>query len=133
MSSSILTAIIVLLPILLWLGLPRIRKRDVHSGAPYPPGPKGLPLVKNLFDMPVGDEKDVFTEWGKKYGQYRSSLLNGAVSLVTSVGPISHAEVLGEHIIILNTYDAVNDLIEKRSLIYSGRRESRMMNELLVS
>ena len=43
------------------------RKRAVN--APYPPGPKGLPLIQNLFDIPSKKEFTAFTEWGYKYGQ----------------------------------------------------------------
>jgi hypothetical protein len=37
--------------------------------APYPPGPRGLPLVGNLRDMPHVKPWLTFTEWGKKYGE----------------------------------------------------------------
>jgi hypothetical protein len=37
---------------------------------PLPPGPKGLPLVGNILDMP--SEKDWFTfaKWGETYGMF---------------------------------------------------------------
>lgn len=36
---------------------------------PLPPGPKGLPLIGNVLDMPQAKESEVFTEWGKRFGE----------------------------------------------------------------
>ena len=44
-----------------------LAKRPV---APLPPGPKRLPLLGNLLDMPTEQEWLTFAEWGKKYGVY---------------------------------------------------------------
>ncbi|KAG2370134.1 cytochrome P450, partial [Suillus spraguei] len=51
----------------------------------YPPGPPGWPLIGNILDMPHIKPWLIFTEWGKKYGH------------------ISHIEVFGQHIVILNS------------------------------
>jgi hypothetical protein len=40
------------------------------SPAPYPPGPRGWPLIGNIFDMPHIKPWLTFTEWGQKYGEY---------------------------------------------------------------
>jgi hypothetical protein len=34
---------------------------------PYPPGPKPIPLIGNIFDLPTEDAPNVYIEWGKKY------------------------------------------------------------------
>ena len=39
------------------------------NGLPLPPGPKGYPLVGNVFDMPVNKPWVVFDEWRKTYGK----------------------------------------------------------------
>ena len=36
---------------------------------PVPPGPKGLPFVGNVLDMPVTQEWTAFAEWAKHYGE----------------------------------------------------------------
>jgi hypothetical protein len=39
------------------------------KGLPLPPGPKGYPLVDNLFDMPIDKPWLIYDEWRKTYGK----------------------------------------------------------------
>ena len=39
------------------------------NGLPLPPGPKGYPLIGNLFDMPANKPWVVYDEWRKTYGK----------------------------------------------------------------
>ena len=39
------------------------------NGLPLPPGPKGYPLIGNIFDMPVHKPWVVYDEWRKTYGK----------------------------------------------------------------
>jgi hypothetical protein len=39
------------------------------NGLPLPPGPKGYPLIGNLFDMPANKPWIVYDEWRKTYGK----------------------------------------------------------------
>ena len=41
---------------------------------PLPPGPKGYPLLANLFDMPIDRPWLVYDEWRKTYGKYFSTI-----------------------------------------------------------
>jgi hypothetical protein len=34
-----------------------------------PPGPKGLPIVGNILDMPSGKEWLTFARWGEQWGK----------------------------------------------------------------
>jgi hypothetical protein len=34
---------------------------------PYPPGPKPIPFIGNILDLPTDDLLNVYIEWGKKY------------------------------------------------------------------
>ncbi|KAG2116847.1 cytochrome P450 [Suillus clintonianus] len=79
----------------------------------YPPGPPGWPLVGNVTDMPRIKPWLTFTEWGKKYGD------------------ISHVEVLGQHIIVLNSVKTGMEMLDKKSNMYSDRPVLPMCGELV--
>ncbi|KAG2070197.1 cytochrome P450 [Suillus decipiens] len=81
--------------------------------APYPPGPRGWPLIGNIRDMPQIKPWLTFAEWGKKYGA------------------ISHIEVLGQHFIVLNSVKSAIDMLDKKSTVYSDRPVLPMAGELV--
>ncbi|KAF8259227.1 hypothetical protein EI94DRAFT_1535553, partial [Lactarius quietus] len=70
----------------------------------YPPGPRRLPIVGNLFSMPSQEEWVTYSKWSRDCGS-----------------DIIHVDVMGSHIIILNSMKSANELLEKRSSIYSDR------------
>jgi hypothetical protein len=47
----------------------QVRKDGNPNGLPLPPGPKGFPLIGNLFDMPIYKPWVVYDEWRKTYGK----------------------------------------------------------------
>jgi hypothetical protein len=81
----------------LWL-----RRR--HHGLPLPPGPKGWPLIGNVFDMPMIRGWEVYHKWCK---ELETGLL--------------YLNAAGTNIIVLDTYEDCVALMEKRSGLYSGR------------
>ncbi|TFY81372.1 hypothetical protein EWM64_g2644 [Hericium alpestre] len=86
---------------------------DRKASAPMPPGPKGLPIIGNLFDLPRKDEYTVFGEWHKKYG------------------PISSATVFGRSLIVLNTPKVATEMLAKKANIYSDRPYFTMAGDLV--
>lgn len=44
-------------------------RRRNPSRLPLPPGPKGYPLIGNIFDMPTSHQWHTYAEWAKVYGE----------------------------------------------------------------
>lgn len=78
-----------------------------------PPGPKGLPLLGMLGRMPREDAWVVFASWAQKYGD------------------IMHAQILQQHVIILHSLELTNQMLDKKSSIYSDRPALAMGGELV--
>ncbi|OAL31259.1 hypothetical protein AYO20_08314 [Fonsecaea nubica] len=69
----------------------------------YPPGPPTLPLLGNLHQMPTRDAHLQFEKWAREYGPIYSLMLGTQV------------------LIILSSDEAVKELLDRRSGIYSDR------------
>ncbi|TEB32646.1 cytochrome P450 [Coprinellus micaceus] len=87
-----------------------LAKRPV---APLPPGPKRLPLLGNLLDMPTQQEWLTFAEWGKKYGD------------------IASISLFGQEFFIVSSAQVAIEMLEKKSAIYSDRPVMEMGGELV--
>lgn len=61
-SALVLAGIVIVLAF--WL-----IKRTNQPQNPLPPGPKGLPLIGNVHQMPKGQEWLTYREWSKTYGR----------------------------------------------------------------
>ncbi|KAJ7781604.1 cytochrome P450 [Mycena metata] len=84
--------------------------KQVHS---LPPGPKGLPLVGAVLDMPSEQEWVTFSKWADTWGD------------------ICSATVLGQSIIIVGSSKVAVDLLDGRGAIYSDRPICTMGGELV--
>lgn len=87
---------------------------------PFPPGPRPDPLIGNVRQMGSDDLKVVFEQWGKEYGEQDFRRMAWASPRTTS-GPIVYASAFGKHLVILNSFNAAQDLLQKRGSIYSSR------------
>ncbi|KAI9445994.1 cytochrome P450 [Lactarius indigo] len=94
-------------------GLVLLVTRANKRRLPYPPGPTSFPVVGNLFSMPSREEWVTYRKWSEELGS-----------------DIIHADVMGSHIIILNSIKAASELLDKRSSIYSDRPPLVAVQEL---
>lgn len=94
----------------------------VGSKLPLPPGPRPLPFIGNLFDMPKRHLAPALRELGEKYGGW--NIINTAcLSLIPflDAGELTYLNMLGQPMIILNSYEAAAGLLESRSANTSDR------------
>lgn len=93
-----------------------------------PPGPKENPLLGNVRHLPTTNEGPEHAKLGKTYGAFSSS--STLVDLIFFIGPVVHFRILYRHLVVVNTFEAANDLLDKRGAIYSDRPRFPMLNEL---
>lgn len=46
----------------------------------YPPGPKRLPIIGNLFNMPSREEWVTYKKWSEEFGMNRNAITLGPPS-----------------------------------------------------
>ncbi|KJA22148.1 hypothetical protein HYPSUDRAFT_139604 [Hypholoma sublateritium FD-334 SS-4] len=81
--------------------------------AKFPPGPPALPILGNVLQIPSDSQEEVFTEWGRKYGD------------------IVYIKIFKQPMIIINDLQTARDLLDKRSSIYSDRPRFVLLSELM--
>ncbi|EIN08748.1 cytochrome P450 [Punctularia strigosozonata HHB-11173 SS5] len=104
-----------LLAALLCVGLPAIwlRRWSEQRQRFLPPGPKGYPLIGNLFDVPDHHEWETYSKWGEEHGD------------------IVYVKVLGQANVILNSAEAMHHILEKSSAASSDRPKMTLLNDLI--
>ncbi|KAF7377468.1 Cytochrome P450 [Mycena sanguinolenta] len=105
-TFSALALSIALLPVL-------YRKLTSKNPAPFPPGPKGLPILGNALDMPTSHPWITFSQWGEKYG--------GLVYL----------NALGKSLVIINDANYAVDILDKKARSSSDRPTLVMAGQLV--
>jgi hypothetical protein len=98
-------------------------RRRNPARLPYPPGPKGYPIIGNLLDIPNAFIYKRFREMSREIGvfpraDHRASTLMRPSNVDSD---IIHLQVFGFHLIVCNSKGVADDLLDKRSSIYSDR------------
>ncbi|KAM0328842.1 hypothetical protein ACHAQA_005258 [Verticillium albo-atrum] len=103
-SSSYAPAVlaVVLVTSLIWL-LRYSQAFSAHS-YPLPPGPPGKLFVGNLGQVNIDSPEKDYLRWGQAYDS-----------------DVIHTEVLGQHLICLNSRQAAEDLLDRRGGNYCDR------------
>ncbi|KLO06664.1 cytochrome P450 [Schizopora paradoxa] len=111
MSSVVqpLAPVVLLAAFVLWLWL---RSFPPPNATPLP-GPKGHLFSGNTHQIPKKEPWRTYSEWSRKYG------------------PVFQFRTFGRNFIVLNSVQAVTELLEKRSSIYSDRPMSWMLFDLV--
>jgi hypothetical protein len=106
-----------------------LSRKTKTAQLPLPPGPKGLPLIKNFYDVPEEYPWLTYAAWGRKYRKFLGYLISCRIltMCIISDSDIIHLNILGNHIIILNTARAATELLMKKSAIYSDRFMSQSL------
>jgi hypothetical protein len=86
-----------------------LRRQRTRQTLPFPPGPKPLPLIGNLLNMPKEKEWLTYRAWNEQYGE------------------IVSIDVFGQKIVVLGSAAVVHDLLERRSSMYSDRPITPML------
>ena len=47
-----------------------VGSRKLRARSPLPPGPRPLPLIGNLLDLPLKNEAATYNAWANKYGAF---------------------------------------------------------------
>ncbi|KAF9265165.1 cytochrome P450 [Marasmius fiardii PR-910] len=107
-SLQLVTAALTV-PIITYILFSQFQQRKRNSkGLPLPPGPPQIPFFGNATQILGKNMVTVFSQWAKEYG------------------PVVYLRLFGQPVILLNTAEAAEDLLEKRSKNYSGRPNSIM-------
>ncbi|KIK54565.1 hypothetical protein GYMLUDRAFT_232002 [Collybiopsis luxurians FD-317 M1] len=80
---------------------------------PLPPGPRGLPFIGNALSIPAERSWLTYHEWSKIFGD------------------VVYVSALGQSIVVLNSAQAISDLLEHRGAVYSDRVKMVMAGELV--
>ncbi|KAA1476010.1 cytochrome P450 [Dentipellis sp. KUC8613] len=85
-------------------------RRRSHA-LPWPPGPRGIPLIGSWFYMPSQKPQITYAKWSR---DYQSDLVS--------------VNAFGQPILIINSQKCAEALLEERSSIYSDRPSFTIVN-----
>ncbi|KAK3501369.1 cytochrome P450 [Neurospora crassa] len=89
------------------------RRGDPHRKAPLPPSPPGDFLLGHYRHVPENESFRKYLEWSKEYNS-----------------DVLYFETFGTKWVVLNSYEAAHELLEKRGRKYSDRPRFVMFEEM---
>jgi len=68
MSIGLVDVLVGILAILVIIAFLKDRQTKAGNHLPYPPGPKGLPLIGNVNDMATDvTPQELYAKWGREF------------------------------------------------------------------
>lgn len=114
MTLTLSTSALVIFGIIATFSIHRFLGAKKHK-YPLPPGPKGIPILGNIKDLPKPDTL-AWHHWLKHKDLY---------------GPISSITILGRTFVIIHNADLALELLRDRATIYSGRPNLVFSGEMI--
>lgn len=108
MQVVLACAVVFIAVLLFHLSMNTLSSRAKRLGARLPPGPRPAFLVGNAFNFPRKAWYETFSLWADEYGE------------------VVYINLLGTPMIILNSLEAVTEIMDKRMSAYSNRPASTM-------
>lgn len=75
-----------------------------RKSLPLPPGPKGEPILGHLRIVPTDNPEYAYQKWSDEYDS-----------------DVLYFNILGQHVVVLNSVQAASDLLDKRGANYCDR------------
>lgn len=94
-----------------------------HSSSPFPPGPRGWPLIGNLFDFPYENYGERLALLSRKHGMFLLDLFVKLLklSVFSFTGDFFCLRIMGKIVIVISSVRIAKDLLEKRAPNWSER------------
>lgn len=131
LSTPLLLALTSLLAV---CGLLRSRSKSKGT-SPLPPGPRAIPLLGNILQLPLEHQHKTFAKWGQKFGMpSKTESPSLLISLnIRDSGDFIFAKFFTTPVLILNSLAVAQDLLENRSSLYSDRPYFALLIDMYVS
>ena len=128
MHFLLISAIDTLAISLFFYLLVKFRYSQRRKGVPYPPRPPSWPIIGNVFDIPEDEPWIAYTDMSKKYGRRNILGTTGSPQLNRAfLGDIVYLRAFSNVIVVLSSFSAIKDLLEKRGEYYSDRPSSPIL------
>lgn len=110
LSLKVALAAFLIITVVQWV---RSNRKSLPEGAREPPGPRGIPVLGNLTEIPPFHSWLKFKEWSDQYG------------------PLFKLSIAGAPHVVVSTEKIANDLMRERGTLYSDREQLPMAAQLL--